>query len=78
MNLERYNSIANRIGFFGAFAFLGMAVVEKLVNMVGYTTILSRLSSPGRMLEIAVVLLIFVIALLLRDIRERLKPADSS
>ena len=78
MDFALYSSIASRIGFFGAFAFLSMAVVERLANMVGYTTLLSGFSSPGRMLEFAVVLLIFVIALLLRDIREQLKPGDSS
>jgi hypothetical protein len=73
MDLERYSSLASRVGFFGAFLLLGMAVLERLANTVGYTTILTSINSPGRMLEYAGILLIFVIALLLRQIRDQLK-----
>ena len=78
MDLARYSSIASRIGFFGAFAFLCMAAVERLANGAGYTTTLTQFGRPGQMLEYAIVLLIFVIALLLRDIRQRIKPGDSA
>lgn len=78
MDLAQYSSIACRIGFFGAFALLAMAVVERLANAAGYTTFLAQVARPGRMLEYAAVLLIFVIALLLREIRQRLKPGDAA
>jgi len=78
MDLALYSSIASRIGFFGAFAFLSAAVVERLANAAGYTTTLAQVGSPGRMLEYAVVLLIFVIALQLREIRQRIKPGDAA
>ena len=78
MDLARYSSIASRIGFFGAFAFLSMAVVERLANAAGYTTTAALFGNPARMLEYAIVLLIFVIALLLREIRQRIKPGDAA
>ncbi len=78
MDLARYSSIASRIGFFGAFAFLCMAVVERLANEAGYTTPLAQFGGPAQMLEYAVVLLIFVIALLLREIRQQIKPRDAA
>ncbi len=78
MDLEQYSSIASRIGFYGAAALLVMAVVEKLANTIGYTTFLGSVAFPARMLEYAVVLLIFVIALLLRQIREQLNTEDAA
>jgi hypothetical protein len=78
MDLAQYSSIACRIGFFGAFAFLAIAVVERLANEAGFTTFLAQVAEPGRMLEYAAVLLFFVIALLLRDIKQRLKPGDAA
>jgi hypothetical protein len=53
-------------------------VVERLASEAGYTTFLGQVARPGRMLEYAAVLLIFVIALLLREIRQRLKPGDAA
>ena len=78
MEPEQYSSIASRIGFYGAAALLVMAVVEKLANTIGYTTFAVSVAAPGRMLEYAVVLLIFVIALLLRQIREKLNTEDAA
>ena len=78
MDLEQYSSIASRIGFFGAAALLVIAVVEKLANTIGYTTFVASVATPARTLEYAVILLIFVIALLLRQIREKLNTEDAA
>ena len=78
MDLEQYSSIASRIGFFAAVALLGMAVVERLANSFGYTIFVANLAAPGRMLEYSGILLMFVIALLLRQIREELNTEDAA
>lgn len=73
MDLDRLNSVACRVGFFGAFALLAVAVLERGLNVVGYTLLGSGSYAPGRLAEFAGILLIFVIALLLRQMRELLR-----
>lgn len=60
----------SRLFFIGAFVLLGLALLERVVNAFGYT--LSPLYQSGRLLEFAVVLLVFVIAFQLHAIRESL------
>ena len=72
MSLEKLISLSSRLFFFGAFVLLGLAVVERVANEAGYT-ILQGMTRGGRLLDIAVVLLIFVIALQLRAMKEELK-----
>ena len=72
MNTERLNSLACRLGFFGAFFVAALAVLERVINEFGYT-ILRGSYAPGRLLEFAGILLIFVVALLLRQVRELLR-----
>jgi len=57
-------------GLFGiSIALLAIAVVELVLRSLGWT--LSVIDNePGRLLEISAILIIFVIALLLRQIRE--------
>jgi hypothetical protein len=76
MNIERMNSIVSRILFIGAFLLLALAVLERISYEFGYT-ILRGSFTGGRLLEIAALILIFVIALLLRQIREALKGAST-
>ena len=71
MSLEKLVSLASRLFFLGAFVLLGLAVIERIANASGYTIL--RAYSGGRLLEIAVVLLVFVIAVQLREMREELK-----
>lgn len=73
MNVERFSAMAVRVFFFGAFGLLVIAVLEVVANAAGYTILGGR--QPGRLLEYAVILLIFVVALLLRQIRDRLARA---
>ena len=58
-----------RLAFFAAFLLLAIAALEYLVNIFGFT-ILSSLYTPGRLLEISSVMVLFVVALLLRQIRD--------
>jgi uncharacterized protein involved in response to NO len=69
MNLDKVYSLACRLFFALASVFLAVAVLEKVLNLLGYT-ILRGSFDPGRLLEYASVLLFFVIALLLRQIRD--------
>ena len=71
MSLEKLLSLVSRLFFLGAFGLLSLAVIEKIANASGYT-ILQALRG-GRLLEFAVVLLIFVIAIQLHELREAVK-----
>jgi hypothetical protein len=73
--MEKLSSLVSRILFIGSFVLAGLAVWEKLANMIGYT--LLRVYSPGRLLEFAAIALFFVIALQLREIKSSLKMQRS-
>jgi len=72
MDLERWISLASRLFFFGGFALLALALVERAANVSGYT-IVQPAFTPWRLLEIAGILLIFVIAMQLREVRDELR-----
>ena len=72
MDLERMISLTSRLFFLGAFALLAVALIERLANSAGYT-VLGGVFSGGRLLEIAAILLIFVIAMQLREMKEELR-----
>ena len=74
MDLERIGSLVSRTAFFGAFALAALAAFEYVVQFFGYT-VLRGTYKPGRLLEFAAILLIFVIALLLRSVREELRSS---
>ena len=65
-----------RLAFFAAFLLLAIAALEYVVNVFGFT-ILSTLYTPGRLLEISSVMLLFVVALLLRQIRDGMAKAKT-
>lgn len=71
MSLDRLISITSRVFFLGAFVLLGLALIEKIANVNGYTII--QVYGPTRLLEAAVVLLLFVIAMQLREMKQELK-----
>jgi len=71
VNLYNWNSVICRVFFLAAFLLLAVAIVDRFLNFFGYT-ILSSGYSSGRMLEFAAIMLVVVIALLLRQIREGL------
>ena len=72
MTLDNLNSLISRLFFFMAFLLLVVAVIERATNTFGYT-ILGETYTAGRLLDFSVVLLIFVLALLMRQVREQLK-----
>ena len=72
MNLEAVYHWFSRLFFFGGLAMLAVAALEAVVNLAGYT-ILRDLYTKGRLLELAAILLVFVITILLRQIRDELK-----
>ena len=65
-----------RTFFVAAFLLLGLGVAERVAVAFGYT-ILRGASTGGRLLEIAAILLVVVISLLLREIREQLKTGGT-
>ena len=75
MTFEKMISVASRLFFLGAFVLLGIGLIEKIANGAGYT-IMPQGRTAGRLLEIAVVLLVFVIAIQLREIRLELKKRN--
>ena len=73
MNLDKLSAVAVRVFFWIAFTLLALAVAEIASRACGYTFL--RWREPGRLLEYAVFFLIFVVAILLRQIRDRLARA---
>jgi len=71
MSLEKLVSLISRLFFVGAFILLGLALIERIANASGYTVL--QHYSGGRLLEFAVVLLVFVIAAQLREVKEEIK-----
>jgi len=71
MGLEKLILVTSRFFFLGAYVLLGLALIERIANAFGYTVL--QAFRGGRLLEFAVVFLIFVIAIQLREIREDFK-----
>lgn len=71
MNLDMWNSLISRLFFFAGFLLIAIGIIDRLLNFSGYTILPSGYTS-GRMLELAGIMLIVVVALLLRQIREQL------
>ena len=72
MNITKLNSLVCRCFLGLALVLLVISVLEKAAALMGYT-ILGGAYTPGRLFELSTLLVIFVIALLLREIREELK-----
>ncbi|GAF97434.1 unnamed protein product [marine sediment metagenome] len=72
MKLNTVSSMVARLFFAGAGALLILAIGERIANSLGYTVVREAFTA-SRLIELAVILVIFVIALLLRQIREELK-----
>jgi len=74
--IDKLISVVSRIFFFGAFVLFGLAVIERIAYAAGYTIILVGSFTGGRLMEIAVVLLVFVIAMQLREMKGELKKRN--
>ncbi len=70
MDIDKLASLAPRPFFGAAFLILALAVIEKALNLIGQGIPGIR---PAQLLNWSVVLLIFVIAILLRQIRDQRK-----
>lgn len=71
MNSDKLVSLISRVFFVLAFCVLVLGIVEKLVNLAGYTV--TRAYQPERLLEISVSLAVLVMVLLLRQIRDAVR-----
>jgi hypothetical protein len=65
-------TIVLRLFSVGAFALLAIGVLDRLVNVFGYTLLRGAVSRGG-LLEVSAVAMLFVIAVLLRQIRDQLR-----
>ena len=70
--IDKFNSIICRIFFVIAGLLLFFAVLERTAKLFDYTLYWIPYA-PSRLLELSAILIIFVIALLLRQMRELLK-----
>ena len=75
MNSEKLMSLIQRALFAGSLLVMAGALLERIVNVYGYTILRLPGATPGRLLEIGVILLIVLITLLLRQVRDELKHA---
>ncbi len=63
-------SLLNRVLFVAAGILFAVAVVERVANLAGYTLV-GGAYSPGRLIEFAAIMVLFVVALVLREIRDQ-------
>lgn len=75
--MKALTSLTCRVLFLVSFVLAGVAMWEKLANLAGYTVLRSSMGA-GRLLEIAGIGLLFVIALLLREISHSLRAKTSA
>jgi hypothetical protein len=70
MDSDRLSSLVSRTFVILSFVLLAVAVLEKLCNIAGYT-FMKGTAAPSALVEYAVALLVFVLALVLRQVRDR-------
>jgi hypothetical protein len=76
MTCDKMISVVSRLFFVAAFVLLGLEIIGRISNGAGYTIVLLGRFSAGRLLEIAAILLVFVIAVQLREIKQELKKRN--
>ena len=74
--MQQLTSIICRVLFVVAFLLAGLNIWEKLIRLFGYT-ILRGTYEPWRLLEFSVVILLFVMAFQLREIKMLLRAKGS-
>ncbi len=77
MNFDSVSRHFARMLFIIAAAAIVVAFLEWIADLLGFS-IIGELYDPGRLLELAATLLVFVIAVLLRQIRDGLREGRSS
>ena len=65
-----------RILFIGAISLAGLAILEKLINIFGYTLLRAQYT-PWRLLEFSAIALLFLVSLQLREINMTLVKGAS-
>jgi hypothetical protein len=73
MNLEKLSSPISRIMLLSAFFLLLCASLERVMNLIGYTFLRATNYRPGQLVQFSTPLLLFVLAFLLRQIRDELR-----
>ena len=76
MNIDMFYRIFARSLFFLALAMLALGFLEIAANLLGFTVLRGAYSS-GRLVELSAALLVFVIVVLLRQIRDALTNRGS-
>jgi len=72
--MKALTSLVCRLLFLAAFLVAGLALWEKVANLTGFTVLGVRETvGAGRLLEISGIILLFVIALQLREIAHALR-----
>lgn len=74
--MKTLTSLLSRVLFVAAFALAALGVWEKLARLLGYTVVRGYYD-PWRLLEYAVVALLFVMALQLREIKMTMREKGS-
>ncbi len=77
MNIDIFYRIFARSLFFLALAMLAFGFLEIAANLLGFS-VLRGLYTAGRLVELSAALVIFVIAILLRQIRDVLTNQGSN
>ena len=77
MNFESVYEYVARTLFIIASAMIAVAFLERIGEFFGFS-ILGEMYEAGRLLELAATLLVFVIAVLLRQIRDELRTGRGS
>jgi len=77
MNLEFVYKYFARTLFIMAFAVITVAFLEWIGDFVGFS-LTGEMYTAGRLLELAAALLVFVVAVLLRQIRDELRTGQGS
>lgn len=73
MDLDKLFTLVYRVFFIGSFVLFVIAAFERFLKFLGYTLIKDVLYSPERLLELAAITILFVMAILLRDVRNVLR-----
>ena len=70
MTVEKLSSLVSRLFFVVAFLLMGLAVLEKILKVFGSSM---NWIDPSRLLDFGTILMVFVMTLLLREIRDELR-----
>jgi hypothetical protein len=72
MNYDKVASVVSRVVILGAVALIVLGFIESVANIFGYTVI-HEAHKPSTLIELGTALIVIVIALLLRQIRDQRK-----